>query len=148
MTISRPLTIIESPFSDRNGRTEAQNLLYLRDCLRDSWLRGELPFASHGFFPLFLHESDPEERKLGIEAGFAFWDFVTSQRVEIDPGRFAGLRASGWPLITFYCDWGMSNGMKDAYDRAIALNREIEIRHILSVGEATPSPQLNKEALK
>jgi len=141
MTISRPLTIIESPFSDRNGRTEAQNLLYLRDCLRDSWQRGELPFASHGFFPLFLHESDPKERTEGIEAGYLFWEFEPLEEFNLNS-------IDNRPKIVFYCDWGLSTGMKLALDRATAQNRKFEIRHILSVGEAPPSPQLNKEALR
>lgn len=36
--------IIESPY---HGNVE-RNLRYLRACLRDSLLRGEAPFASHG----------------------------------------------------------------------------------------------------
>ena len=66
----RDLTIIESPFAtDRE-------LVYLKRCLRDSWDRGELPFASHGFFPLFLNEDNPEERIDGIQAGYLMWDFA------------------------------------------------------------------------
>lgn len=114
---SRRLTIIESPLSNRNGRSMDQNLEYLRRCLRDSWNRGELPFASHGFFPFFLNEHDPIERQQGIEAGYEFWHFHHIQDDDV-------------PRIVFYLDWGLSPGMKAALDRTIALGRDYETRYI------------------
>lgn len=106
--VPRPLVIIESPFA---GNQDV-NLVYLRRCLRDSWDKGEIPFGSHAFFPFFLRESDPEERKAGIEAGYRFWDQAEK--------------------IIFYLDYGLSPGMNKALDRAIHLGRShlIERRSI------------------
>lgn len=88
--------IIESPYQ---GDVE-RNLRYLRACLRDSLLRGEAPFASHGLYtqPGVLDDHDPEQRRLGIEAGFAWW--------------------TGLVVIIFYVDLGWSPGMQAALGRA------------------------------
>ena len=119
MNPSRKLTIIESPLSDKNGRTMGENLTYLRECLRDSWNRGELPFASHGFFPFFLNEHDAIERQQGIEAGYAFWTFVPED-LPYDNDQP--------PTIVFYIDHGHSTGMKLALERARKLNRVVSFR--------------------
>ena len=102
----RPLTIIESPYVGDIDR----NTVYLRACLRDSWDRGEIPFASHGFFPFFLRESDPDERKAGIEAGYWFWRSAK--------------------LIAFYTDYGVSPGMAAALSRCRSLGRAFELRQL------------------
>lgn len=108
----RNLTIIESPLSDKNGRSMDENLLYLRQCLRDSWNRGELPFASHAFFPFFLNEHNPAERLAGIQAGYQFWNMLPCDEYgnPLGTGRM--------PTIVFYTDHGMSDGMKMALERA------------------------------
>jgi hypothetical protein len=118
---TRKLVIVESPLSSKNGRTMEENLSYLRDCLRDSWKRGELPFASHGFFPFFLNEHDPKERQQSIEAGYQFWDFVPESLPYDNDQK---------PLIAFYCDWGISTGMRQALERARSLDRDHAIRHL------------------
>ena len=112
MKNQRQLTIIETPYAPSAHRSLEQNLLYLRDCLRDSWNRGELPFASHAFFPLFLRESDEEDRIAGIEAGYQFWNMM--------PQDSYGNNLAGHtlPSIAFYLDHGMSPGMQRALDRA------------------------------
>lgn len=102
----RPLTIVESPF----GGEQMANLLYLRRCLRHSWDQGEIPFASHGFFPFFLKESDPAERKAGIEAGYWFWRYART--------------------VVFYTDLGISPGMAAALSRCRILGKAFEIRNI------------------
>lgn len=109
---SRPIIILESPYAPRNGRRLEQNLLYLRRCLLDSWRRGELPFASHAYFPFFLRESNPEERAAGIAAGFALWPILRPM------------------LIAFYIDHGMSPGMEEARKLAEQLNLPIDLRNI------------------
>jgi hypothetical protein len=110
----RRLTIIESPYA---GDTLDLNLGYLRRALRDSWERGELPFASHGFFPFFLHESDPTERKAGIEAGYQFWDFISAGYLNPRP-----------PKVVFYVDLGITPGMQLALERCQELKRSYEFR--------------------
>jgi hypothetical protein len=88
------LTIIESPFAGGLDR----NSIYLTRAIRHSIKEGEVPFASHGFFPLFLDDSDPEERREGINLGYEFWPFASS--------------------IAFYVDYGISPGMEIALERA------------------------------
>lgn len=117
--MTRKLTIIESPFAANSPAQFGANLQYLRECLRDSWERGELPFASHGFFPFFLNESDPKERREGIEAGYEFWHFHHIQDDDV-------------PKIIFYTDLGISDGMVLAFERAKTLGREYEMRCIHS----------------
>jgi len=85
----RARVVIESPYS---GEVEI-NLAYLRACMRDSLLRGEAPYASHGLYtqPGVLDDNEPDERALGIAAGFA-WRVVADRTV-------------------FYVDRGWSSGM-------------------------------------
>lgn len=99
---------IESPYQ---GDVE-RNLRYLRACLRDSLLRGEAPFASHGLYtqPGVLDDHDPEQRRLGIEAGFAWW--------------------WGTEAVVFYEDLGWSPGMKAALELAAKRCEDTEVRRI------------------
>ena len=81
--------IVESPYA---GDTE-RNLRYLRACLADCLRRGEAPFASHGLYtqPGVLDDSDPEQRKLGIEAGFAWRTMAEATIVYSDLGISRGM---------------------------------------------------------
>lgn len=106
----RPLVIIESPFSAQSAQEAGDNLVYLRRACRDSWDRGESPFASHGFYPLFLKDYDPYERMAGIEEGYRFWPQAT--------------------LVVFYIDRGMSPGMRVALDRALECKMPHEMRSL------------------
>lgn len=83
------LVIIESPFA---GEVEA-NIAYAKRAVHDCLLRGEAPIASHLLFtqPGILDDDKPEERKLGIEAGLA-WYLAADK-------------------IVFYTDRGWSRGM-------------------------------------
>lgn len=92
--MKRPIVIIESPYG---GKDIDRNMVYLRRVLRDSWEKGEHPLASHAYYPFFLKESDPQERKEGIECGYVMWPLA--QRV------------------IFYTDYGISPGMQKALDR-------------------------------
>jgi hypothetical protein len=69
---------------------------------------GESPYASHGLLPGALDEDKAEERQLGIEAGYAWWDAVE--------------------LIVFYTDYGWSSGMIYALERCQDLNKPYEER--------------------
>lgn len=98
--------IIESPFAGKGDTPEARkideerNLRYLRACMRDCLKRGESPYASHALYtqPGVLDDNDPEERKLGIEAGFVWRG------------------AAGATVI--YTDLGISRGMQYGIDAA------------------------------
>lgn len=91
--------VIESPYA---GNVE-RNLTYARWCMADSLKRGEAPIASHLLYTQagILDDNKPEERKLGIEAGFA-WNTQAD-------------------LVAVYGDYGVSSGMQQGIDRATAL---------------------------
>ena len=100
------LVVLESPFA---GDVE-RNVAYARAALRDCLLRGESPAASHLLFtqPGVLDDTDPAERRLGIEAGLAW-------------GRVA-------QATVVYADLGLSKGMLQGIARAEAEGRVVEFR--------------------
>lgn len=106
--MEKPFVIIESPFA---GEVE-ENVKYARQCLRDSILRGEVPFASHLLYTQegVLDDDDPYERELGISLG-------------LEIGRVAALTA-------VYIDRGISGGMRYGIERAEVEGRPIEFRSI------------------
>jgi hypothetical protein len=90
MTIAIKRVVIESPYAG----DVALNLRYLRACMRDCLLRGEAPFASHWLYtqPGVLDDNNPEERDLGIRAGFAWRSAADVTVVYIDLGVTPGMR--------------------------------------------------------
>lgn len=90
------LVVIESPYA---GDIE-KNMRYLDACMRDCFKRGEAPFASHGLYTRkgVLDDNIPDERSLGMAAGFAW-------------GQVANIRA-------VYTDLGISSGMKRGIETA------------------------------
>lgn len=99
-----PVVIVESPFSGDMVANKAYVMRACADCLR----RQEVPYASHLFFPEFLDELTPEERELGLTAGYAMW--------------------RGASKVVFYTDLPWSNGMQRAYARARDLKMLTELR--------------------
>lgn len=101
--------ILESPFA---GFVE-RNIDYARKCMRDCFLRGEAPIASHLLYTQdgILNDDIPEEREMGINAGL-IWGAHAEKTV-------------------VYTDFGISNGMKYGIERAIKDGRIIEYRNIL-----------------
>ena len=102
----KPIVIIESPYAGDVKRNE----LYARRCMKDSLLRGEAPFISHLLYTQVLDDTKPEERKMGMEAGFAFY------------------RAADYSVV--YQDYGISGGMKAGIEVAKSMGRKIEYREI------------------
>jgi hypothetical protein len=98
--------IIESPYA---GDVE-RNLRYLRACMRDCLLRGEAPYASHALYtqPGVLRDDVPEERRHGIEAGFAFRPLTK--------------------MTVVYADLGYSTGMKHGINHAKEIDHPIAYR--------------------
>lgn len=90
------LVILETPYSPANGKTIKENLYYARACLLDCLQRGEYPIASHLLYTQVLDDAVPEQRELGIKAGFA-WHGKADK-------------------IVFYLDHGMSQGMIKSLD--------------------------------
>lgn len=101
--------VLESPFAGNIWRRWL-NRRCARRCLRDSCLRGEAPIASHLLYTQALHDDDPRERKIGIEAGLA-WGTVADATV-------------------VYIDRGISHGMRLGIARAHAEGRPVEYRSI------------------
>jgi hypothetical protein len=99
------IVIIESPYA---GDVE-ENVDYARACLADCLRRGEAPYASHLLYtqPGVLRDEVPDERTLGMTAGFEFY------------------RAAD--LCAVYIDRGISRGMKRGI--AIAEEREIPVEY-------------------
>lgn len=106
--LARPIVIIESPYAGDLERNER----YLNACLNDSLHRGESPFASHGLYtrPGVLRDSEPAERELGIQAGFAF------------------RRVAARTVV--YADLGISSGMQKGIDDANEHDCRIEYRKL------------------
>lgn len=100
--------IIESPFA---GNIK-ENIKYARACMKDSFDRGEYPFASHLLYTQdgILDDNIPEERERGIQAGFEWGKDVD--------------------IVAVYTDLGISNGMKYGIDYAENRGAKIEYRTI------------------
>jgi hypothetical protein len=102
------LVVVESPYAGNIALNEEYARAALADCLH----RGEAPYASHLLYtqPGVLDDTDPDERKLGMEAGFAWGDLAEATVV--------------------YVDLGMSSGMRAGIARAEAADRLVELRSI------------------
>jgi hypothetical protein len=118
------LVIIESPYAARkDGEWDPagveENLRYLRAAMHDCLLRGEAPYASHALYTQegVLNDQVPEERKLGIAAGFAW-----NRRAEAS---------------VFYVDRGISSGMREGIKNAVSEQRPIEFRTIREINPTT-----------
>lgn len=100
--------ILESPFS---GNIE-ENLEYARRCMRDCFLRGEYPFASHLLYTQegVLDDNIPEERWVGIDAGLEW-------------GKHAD-------KTVVYIDLGISKGMNYGINYALKIGRPVEYRSL------------------
>ena len=104
--------IIESPYAAANGHTVADHEEYARRCMADSLARGEAPLASHLLYTQhgILDDTDPEQRKRGMEAGWAWTEMAD--------------------LVAVYTDFGESCGMVDGMAGALELDIPIVTRHI------------------
>jgi hypothetical protein len=104
--IPKPIVIIESPYAgDRCVNTK-----YAQRCMKDSLTRGEAPFLSHLLYTQCLEDTIPEDRKLGMEAG---WTFIErSDRTVV------------------YTDYGISSGMKGGIEIAEKFRHPVEYRSI------------------
>lgn len=105
------LVIIETPYAASKKFTVEAHVEYAQRCMHDSLLRGEAPYASHLLYtqPNVLDDKVPDERKLGIEAGFA-WKHLDGV------------------LTVFYVDLGYSSGMIQAIEYCRVNNLPYELR--------------------
>lgn len=104
------LTVIESPYAPKGGRTVEHHLNYLRGCMAHSFSLGEAPYASHALYTQdgVLDDRVPEERRKGMAAGFAWGEHATRR--------------------VFYIDYGFTKGMAEGYQEAKRLGQLILFR--------------------
>lgn len=104
------LVSIESPYAGKTEEEIKRNIRYAKACLLDCLKRGEAPIASHLLYTQdgILDDNIPEERALGMEAGF-----VWNKHAEI---------------TIIYTDLGISKGMKEGVERAKKEGRPVEYR--------------------
>ena len=106
--------VIESPYAGDRATNDA----YLEAAMRDSFARGEAPFASHRLYPGILDDDHPSQRRLGMEAGFA-WGAVAE-------------------LVAVYTDIGITPGMREGIERAVRHRIPVEYRTILEDAPTQP----------
>ncbi len=101
--------ILESPYAGEILMNETYARFAMHDCLVN---HNESPYASHLLYTqnYVLRDNIPEERKLGIEAGF-FWRDVAEKSV-------------------FYVDLGTTQGMELGIDNCLIKNKPYEIRNL------------------
>jgi hypothetical protein len=100
------LVIVESPYAGAIALNERYARAAMADCLR----RGEAPFASHLLYTQVLDDLQPDERKLGIDAGLAWGAAAASSVV--------------------YRDLGITPGMRLGIEAARAAGRTVEFRDL------------------
>lgn len=108
--------VIESPFAGNENHSTEEHIDYARKCMSDCLKRGEAPLASHLLYTQsgVLDDSVPEERTLGIQAGFT-WNQLAD-------------------AVVIYTDMGMSSGMKWGIENAKANGTPIEYRSLNKEG--------------
>lgn len=104
--MSTRCVVIESPYKGDVERNEA----YGRKCLFDSLSRGEAPFMGHLLYTQVWDDTDPEQRRKGINAHCAWIDKCDA--------------------VIIYNDLGISDGMIKAIDYARHQGKPIEHRSV------------------
>jgi len=101
--------VIESPYAGHIVMNEIYGELCMHDCLVN---HNETPYASHLLYTRkwVLRDDHPEERKLGIDAGF-YWREVAEQ-------------------TNFYVDLGITDGMKLGMNDCLERENPFDIRHL------------------
>ena len=101
--------VIESPYAGDIPVNEIYGELCMHDCLVN---HNETPYASHLLYTrrFVLRDDRPEERKLGIDAGF-YWREVAEKTV-------------------FYIDLGVTDGMKLGMNDCLEKGKEFEVRKL------------------
>lgn len=86
----------------------SRNLAYAKQCMLDSFERGEAPYASHLIYPQVLDDRDPVSRSLGMSAGK---DWLSQSHV-----------------LAAYIDNGVSKGMLEEMKAALQMGVPVELR--------------------
>lgn len=85
------LVIVESPYAGNIALNTIYAQFAMHDCLVNY---GEAPYASHLLYTQdhVLRDEIPEDRKLGIEAGFLWREVATGTAFYYDLGISAGMQ--------------------------------------------------------
>lgn len=112
--------IIESRFSASNTEGLVRNKKFTLACMRDCFMRGEAPYASHVIYAQthILDDFIAHERALGMHAGFLWGDLGE--------------------LTVVYTDLGISTGMEMGINHAKKIGREVEYRELGYFPVVTP----------
>ena len=97
--------VIESPYAGSTPREIKRNVRYARAAMRDCLNRGEAPFASHLLYTQHrvLRDGDPEQRALGMSAGFSWGAHADYVVVYVDLGFSDGMKRG----ISIYTELGL-----------------------------------------
>lgn len=111
-TVPRPLVVVESPWRGDSPGQSRRNAKYARDAIRDCLTRREVPFASHVLYAGSgaLDDNDPEERQLGMDAGWCMYAHAD--------------------YVVVYDDFGVSPGMQEGIKRARTAGLHVEYRKL------------------
>jgi len=82
------LVVIESPYAGKTKEEIEGNIAFARACMRDCFMRGEYPFASHLLYTQseVLDDNNRDEKRLGIEAGLEWIKIADATIVYTDLG--------------------------------------------------------------
>jgi hypothetical protein len=122
------LVILETPYASETEAGCQLNVEFARLCMRDCFLKGEAPFASHLLYtqPGILDDKEPAERLLGINSGL-LWGKAASKTV-------------------VYLDKGVSKGMIYGIQNAKENNRNIEYRFLNKLLDDSLKESLNAKS--
>lgn len=87
-----PLVIVESRYASKTADGLIRNWNYLKFAIADSISKGEVPFASHGFFTQMLNDRSPEARKLGLRLAIEYIRRADYMAIYLDYGWSRGMR--------------------------------------------------------
>lgn len=107
--------VIESPYAGKTDEAIQLNEIYGEYAMHDCLVHyGETPYASHLLYTrkYVLRDHIPEERKLGIKAGF-YWRDVAEQ-------------------TNFYVDLGMTKGMVEGIEDCKMKQKPFKVRKLPS----------------
>lgn len=109
---------IESPFSPSNGRTVEENIEYARAAMWAVLMQGDVPYASHLLYtqPGVLDDTIPEQREMGIQAGF---ELYRQKKVDV---------------CAIYSELGITKGMIQGIMCAMANGIPLEFRSLDFLG--------------
>lgn len=105
--------IIESPYAG----DLSVNVGYARNCLWDSLLRQESPFASHLLYTQVLDDEIATQREMGMRLALSWYDVAD--------------------LCAVYVDRGISRGMQLGMDYASSIGLKIEKRRISDASQTS-----------